>query len=454
MAVFMITSSVLTLFDGIRKEINHVITRIKQLRDGVMKHSTPLTGEFFFRNENAADRVTLVGVVVNLLLSAGKFFIGVTCNSSALIADAGHSLSDLFSDFITLWAVQIGRLPPDDDHPYGHGKFEAVGSLFLALTLLGTGLSVGAVSNRKLIDIISLQRSQGFAAAASLAGQVPTPPALAMAGLSILSKEWLYRVTRRVGEELNSQIVIANAWHHRSDAYSSVLALISIGLAMSVPGLLAADAFAGLLVAGMICMTGAEILGESIKQLTDTSDEALVGKVAKLVNDSEDVLDVKRIRARRVGSAAMVDVSLCTPEGLSKSANHALEERLRWRIMEQPGVVDAEVHATGPDVVCPLLVADSGVREEQKSVSEVESSARQLLFMHPDVNSVKDVTVHYQDTVLVSVDATIELFNPGTTTVARANEIAGDIRDRLESAEEINKANIFLDLNNAAVVTP
>ena len=117
-----------------------------------MKHATPAMTtnpiDYFTSNEEltkeqkehtAADRVTVLGVVVNLLLSSGKFFVGLTCHSSALLADAGHSLSDLFSDFVTLYSVQLARLPPDDDHPYGHGKFEAIGSLFLALTLIGTG---------------------------------------------------------------------------------------------------------------------------------------------------------------------------------------------------------------------------------------------------------------------------------------------------------------------------
>ena len=130
-------------------------------------------------------------------------------------------------------------------HPYGHGKFEAVGSLFLALTLFATGLSVGASANGKLLEIL---QNSGAGAAVTL----PTWPALIMAFLSITSKEWLFRITRTVGEELNSQVVIANAWHHRSDAYSSVLALGSIFLAMTVPGMAAADAAAGLLVAYVI----------------------------------------------------------------------------------------------------------------------------------------------------------------------------------------------------------
>merc|ERR1711933_172543 len=228
----------------------------------------------FFRNSNAADRVTFIGVMLNLLLSAGKFIVGVGCHSSVLIADAGHSLSDLFSDFVTLWAVQVGRLPPDDDHPYGYGKFESVGSLFLSLTLFGTGLSIGLSSFMKFLRVIHMKQTEGLAAAATLV-HIPTWPALVMAAASILSKEWLYRITRKVGEQLNSQVVIANAWHHRSDAYSSLLALISIGLAMFIPGFLAADLFAGILVAGMIAMTAAEIMGESVKQHTDAVTETL-----------------------------------------------------------------------------------------------------------------------------------------------------------------------------------
>jgi cation diffusion facilitator family transporter len=194
-------------------------------------------------------------------------------------------------------AVQVGRLPPDDDHPYGHGKFEAIGSLFLALTLLGTGISVGAMLNKRLIESIALQRST---AGSALAPQVPKLPALLMAAISIFSKEWLFRITRTVGESLNSQVIIANAWHHRSDVYSSILATVCIGLAICVPAFVAADAAAGLLVAGMICMTGANILGESVKQLTDTMDQKLVQKVTNIVTNSKDVASVNRVRARQV----------------------------------------------------------------------------------------------------------------------------------------------------------
>lgn len=446
---FILLSGLLAIFDSIRDEAKAVIDKGDQWRLSMLKHSTPLSSDYFFKNDNAADRVTFFGVIINLLLSAGKAVVGIACHSSALIADAGHSLSDLFSDFVTLWAVQIARLPPDDDHPYGHGKFESVGSLFLSLTLLGTGLSVGISSYKKFIEVIAMQRLQGVAAAAKMV-EIPTWPALVMAAMSIGSKEWLYRITRRVGEKLNSQVVIANAWHHRSDAYSSVLALISIGLAMSVPGFLAADPAAGMLVAGMIAMTGAEIMGESVKQLTDAvTDEDLVNDVELIASADADIKNVTRVRARQVGSKALVDVEVTAPQDLSASAMRAIEERIRVRILaEAPGVLDVEVRATAEDVVfCPLLnaIEDSDV-DHQISATEVECAAREILEADLDVKSVEGVTVHYQDTVLIRVDANICVNS--NTTVSEANFIAARLRKNLlNSGSSIDRANIFLDLN-------
>ena len=115
--------------------------------------------------------------------------------------------------------------------------------------------------------------------------QIPSWPALALAAVSIAAKEWLFQITKKVGDALNSQILVANAWHHRSDAFSSILSLISIAAAMSLPGFLIADSAAGMLVAGMICLTGSEILSESVKQLTDTSDKSLTIKIESLSTD-------------------------------------------------------------------------------------------------------------------------------------------------------------------------
>jgi len=450
---FILLSGILAIFDSIRDEAKAVINKGESWRLSMLKHSTPLSADYFFKNDNAADQVTFFGVIINLLLSAGKAAVGIMCHSSALVADAGHSLSDLFSDFVTLWAVQIARLPPDDDHPYGHGKFESVGSLFLSLTLLGTGLSVGISSYKKFIEVLAVQKLQGVSAAAKLV-EIPTWPCLVMAGMSIVSKEWLYRITRRVGEKLNSQVVIANAWHHRSDAYSSVLALISIGLAMAVPGFLAADPAAGMLVAGMIAMTGAEIMGESVKQLTDAvTDEDLVRDVEMIASADADIRNVTRVRARQVGSSALVDVEVTAPPDFSASAMRAIEERVRVRILSDvSGVLDVEVRATGDNVVfCPLLSAieDSDV-DHQMSATEVEYAAREILEADSDVKSVEGVTVHYQDTVLIRVDANICVSS--NATVSEANSVAARLRKNLlDSDSNIDSANIFLDLNTPII---
>jgi cation diffusion facilitator family transporter len=323
---FILTSVVLNSADKVRRTVAASMDKLKGFRDGIVKHSgggggtaagigvgaggtTVASSAAQMQDTSAADRVTWIGVWINLLLSVGKLVIGVTQHSSALIADAGHSLSDLVSDFITLWSVQIARLPPDDDHPYGHYKFEAIGSLFLSLTLLATGVGVGAMANKQLLQLLAAgkQSSTGAAAAAMI---LPGPLALVMAGISIASKEWLFRITKVVGERLNSPVVLANAWHHRSDAYSSVLALLSIAWAMA--GFKAADAAAGLLVAGMICMTGGDILVESIQQLSDSSNQELQHELQHVVQDyiqqDDDVLCSTSIRARQVGSSAFVDV--------------------------------------------------------------------------------------------------------------------------------------------------
>lgn len=249
---FVITSVALTSAKRVTRGVQRSVENFRNFVEGIRKHSsaTEVLEEYqdqqhtqaLAADKADADRVTWIGVAVNLLLSVGKLGVGITAHSSALVADAGHSLSDLVSDFITLWSVNVARLPPDEDHPYGHYKFEAIGSLFLSLTLLATGGSVGLMANKQLMEVLQATTSS----ASAMPVQLPGPLALVMAGLSILSKEWLFRITKQVGERLRSPVVIANAWHHRSDAYSSVLALFSIGWAMV--GFPAADAAAGMYV--------------------------------------------------------------------------------------------------------------------------------------------------------------------------------------------------------------
>mmetsp|Transcript_30755 Transcript_30755/g.70376 ORF Transcript_30755/g.70376 Transcript_30755/m.70376 type:complete len:757 (-) Transcript_30755:155-2425(-) len=544
-AAFIIVGSVLTLSDKLRSEFRRTCSLVLSLRDHLVQYSvesaemmeaekendageggsdrtgkilrrigslfkteTDSTRDSEFEAKSMADCVILLGLVVNFLLTFGKAFVGIACRSSALIADAGHSLSDIFSDFVTIWAVQIGRLPPDDEHPYGHGKFEAIGSLFLAFTLIGTGLSVGHLSNRRLWEIIKAGRSGAVGALVS-----PTKMALAMAGISIISKEWLYRITRKVGERINSPVIVANAWHHRSDAYSSVLALISIALAISFPTLLWMDAAAGILVAGMICMTGTEIMADSVTHLTDTNDVDLVHRVEELAKADADVEKVMRVRSRKMGSTTHVDLKVAVKNSsstiateetngdatspingsgagdMASSAMRAVEERIRWRILgaeQEQGVYDVDVHAEVSADGAGGLNGENGTSPAtSQSASAVEEGARRIAAAYPNVRGVGAVTVRYTDSMAVHVDMNLRLMeteptvprdvfgyletlsestppnpevtgilsSPDSMSISRALQIAGEVKKKLESQRElkIESANIFLDLNEKAV---
>lgn len=437
-------------------------------------------------SKSAANRVTVLGMLVNIFLCVGKAVVGFSCGSTALVADAGHSLSDLFSDLVTIWAVRIGRLPPDDKHPYGYGKYEAVGSLVLAFTLLGTGISIANLSLGNLWKVFSASHGPTSTVLGS-----PTRLALVMAGLSVFSKEWLYRITRRVGECIRSPVVIANAWHHRSDAFSSLLTGLSITLAMTLPSLRWVDTAAGILVAGMISLTGMEIMTGAVAQLTDMNDGDLAGRLRLLAEEDDDVAEVRRVRSRRMGSAFHVDLEVSVQQSsstsggeqmdMAHSAIHAIEERLRHRIFEQESaVLEANVQAhTSPNWSRDAGTLETRARTMHRtdhsaaspvlhSTWAIEEGARRIARRHPNVRGVGAVTVRYCASGRAHVDVNLQLteltedvmtaalYGPGkvsispyTMSISRALGIAEEVKEELlaEQNLRIQGANVFLDLN-------
>jgi cation diffusion facilitator family transporter len=393
-----------------------------------------------------------VSGLMNIILSVAKLGVGVTCHSTALIADAGHSLSDLFSDVVTLWAVHVARLPPDQDHPHGHGKFEAIGALFLSLTLIVTSLTVGMASNAKLLEILALSRRTSTVAAAAsdsvVAFTAPSLPALAMAVISIVSKEWLFRVTRKVGQQLQSTVVIANAWHHRSDAYSSVLAAASIGLAMYVPGFIFADAAAGLFVAAMIGMTGMEILGESILQLTDTAVAETNDSPESTTRTEQSIDDTRR-------SASVAFVETSTPNSaMTREATPALPQRA----MNGEKLNDS-AQASREKVVA---TATTSLISAAHDAERLESRVRDELHSFKDSILVRTVVASMalegngaamgsdgEDRWIVNLSIEMKQTQADESTMNRAQSVARDIRQRLKSnsALAIDKVYISLDLS-------
>ena len=382
-------------------------------------------------SEKHALKVTLLGLAANLILALAKGFIGIIANSSALIADAGHSVSDLLSDGITLWAVRMSGIPKDKNHPYGHGKFETVGTFIIALLLLFTGIGVaGHVFNRMDASV------------------VPGTIALWMAGIAIIVKEALFHVTRMVGRRTGSRVLMANAWHHRSDAISSVAALLGIGGAQwGVPLM---DPIAGMLVAGLIIKTGIDIGYESIRELTDeTVEEDVISELGKIMSGIEGVDHYHEMRARRMGPHLLVDLHIQVDSMMSISAAHQVAERVRLEILEKlPAVNEVLVHVDAEDD----HVGDEGSELLQDIVlmrpqSEIENDVKKMLAEIPEIQGITHIYCHYLNQKLT---VQVNILLDAEMRIRDAQKIASAARRKIEQIKDIDSADLHLELDDAS----
>lgn len=257
-------------------------------------------------------RVTLLGMAVNVALSVVKVVVGLTFSSLALVADGIHSLSDLVTDLAVLLGLHLGARKPDATHPYGHGRLETFSAVVVAVVLIGVG---GTMIY--------------YATVAIARNEVMTPhwSVLAVAVLSILAKEALYRATKRVAVRSHSAALYANAWHHRSDALSSVAVLI--GYAVLYVGFDHGDQVAATAVGLMIVLVGVKILGDSLQELTEGAvDPQTVAQVMKVMDGHGEIRQWHRLRSRRVGRELFLDVHILVDPELNVAAAHDISERL------------------------------------------------------------------------------------------------------------------------------
>ncbi len=362
-------------------------------------------------------------------MALAKGFIGIIANSSSLIADAGHSVSDLLSDGITLWAVRISGFPKDKNHPYGHGKFETIGTFFIALLLLFTGIGVAWHVFNKMD-----------------APEVPGIIALWMAGIAIIVKEALFHVTRMVGRRSGSRVLLANAWHHRSDAISSVAALFGIaGAQLGIPLM---DPIAGMLVAGLIIKTGIDIGYESIRELTDeTVEEDVISELGKIMSTIEGVDNFHEMRARRMGPHLLVDMHIQVDSMMSISAAHQVAERVRLEILEKlPAVNEVLVHVDAEDD----FFGDEGSEILQdialmRPQGEIENDVKKVLAQIPEIQGITHIYCHYlnqQLTVQVNILLDEEM------RIRDAQKIASAARRKIEQIKDIDSADLHLELDD------
>ncbi|MFO7616420.1 MAG: cation diffusion facilitator family transporter [Bacteroidales bacterium] len=275
-----------------------------------------------------AQRITWIGFFVNLLLSAGKLAAGIFGRSAAMVADGVHSISDFITDFIVIGFIRFSDKESDKDHRYGHGKFETFATLLISLALVLVGGGILWNGGARIIDALS----------GELLGQ-PSLIALAAAVVSILSKEVLYWYTLRVGRAIKSQAVIANAWHHRSDALSSIGTLLGIAGAIFLgEKWRILDPLAGMVVSIFILRVAIRLGMPSIKELLETALPAEVEEeMIRIINQTPGVKGSHRLKTRQIGNDYAIDIHLELDGDLSLTASHEIATQVEKRLYEKYG---------------------------------------------------------------------------------------------------------------------
>ena len=245
-----------------------------------------------------AMRVSVISIAGNCLLSLLKLLAGIFAHSGAMISDAVHSASDVFSTFIVMIGISVAKKKPDKDHPYGHERFECVASIVLAVILAATGLGIGIEG----IEKISSANTEAL--------EIPETAALIAAVVSIIVKEAMFQYTRCAAKKINSGALMADAWHHRSDALSSIGAFIGIfGAMLGFPVL---DPLASVVICVFIEKAAVDIFRDAIDKMIDKScSEEILERMKEVILDTPEVIGIDEIKTRLFGSRIYVEVEIC-----------------------------------------------------------------------------------------------------------------------------------------------
>ncbi len=370
-------------------------------------------------------RITLIGAVIDALLGFFKIVVGYAASSQALIADGIHSLSDLATDGIVLYASKHAHQEADEDHPYGHGRFETVATVVLGVALIAVagGIAYDA--------ILRLLHSELLA--------TPGYWALVVAFISVISKEAIYRYTMAVAEKYNSNLLRANAWHSRSDAISSIIVII--GIVGSMFGFWYLDSIAAIGVALMIAKIGWDLLSASMQELVDTSleperVEAIRQAILKV--DGVDTLHI--LRTRRMGGEALVDVHIQVNPTLSVSEGHYISESVRTAIIQQiDEVSDVMVHIDPEDDESMTDFVHLPLRHEL--LSKLEAS-----WGHIEASShIEKITLHYLNSkIYVELILPLKILgDPAQSALELQQQFAVEFKLVADSLDEVESIKLL-----------
>ncbi|MCG7598930.1 cation diffusion facilitator family transporter [Halomonas sp. McH1-25] len=304
-----------------------------------------------------AHKVTLIGAAIDTLLGVAKVIVGYLVGSAALIADGVHSFSDLATDALVLMATHYGRQAPDRNHPYGHGRIETLATLLLGSVMIFVAGGIAWASLMRLV-----------------AGAITMPPgvwAIALAGIGIIGKEWIFRYTLRVAKRLDSRLLAANAWHSRSDALSTVVVLIGLVGAQFGAGWL--DALAAVAVGLLIGKIGGTLIWEAIRELVDTAlpeDEQV--QMRALAKQVHGVRDVHQLRTRTIGGQVLLDLHIVVAPRVTVSEAHEIGNQVCRELNQAfPSLSDVTFHIDPQD---DSDLDDPTQLPEQPLRSDVESA--------------------------------------------------------------------------------
>ena len=365
-------------------------------------------------------KVTLIGAVVDLLLGVAKVVVGVTAGSQALVADGIHSFSDLATDFLVLFAAKHAHREADTEHPYGHGRIETVATVVLGVALVLVAVGIGYDAVRRLLDQDLLLH--------------PGWLALAVAGVSVLSKEAIYQYTARAARRLRSKMLLANAWHSRSDAISSII--VMIGVLGTMAGYPYLDAMAAIAVGLLIAKIGWDLLWKSLQELIDSAlDPEQVEAIRKTIMAVDGVRACHMLRTRHSGSDALVDVHILVDPVLSVSEGHQIGEAVRGRLLKtMEDVSDVTVHIDPEDDEQASPCHDLPLRDE---ILRRLKQQWQPLGLGEQLDKV---VLHYLDGK-VHIDVFLK---DGGQGLQQRVELTSAIREAARKAQDIGVVNVYV----------
>lgn len=373
-----------------------------------------------------AKKVTIVGAVVNIALAGGKFVAGIIGNSAAMVADAAHSLSDLVTDAIVFVSVRIAAQEADEEHPYGHGRAETIGTAMVGAALVLIGLFI-------LVDV----------AENLIQGRLPSPTWLAVSAAvaSIIAKEVLYYYTAAVGKKTHNEAIIANAWHHRTDSISSVAALIGIGGAMMGFPLL--DPLAAIVVVFMIAKVGWDITWKALQDLMDTSvSSEKLKEIRGVITGTQGVRFFHELRTRKLGADVFVDVHIQVQPNISVSEAHNIAETVRHNLKERAGAADALVHIDAEE--------DLGYEIFKVDKKKMEAKIREEAKKIDGVKDVSELILHYLNGK-VCADFNVDLDD--SVTIGDAKAKISSLREKLVKGNVVETAVIRGRLTDGVLET-